>query len=156
MGEEFALQLTDGSLNSQPSYSPTHAPNGETVSWKEWRNAVQWWKGTAFSITICQYLAVDSWIALDATASMRWAQSRFRVHVLHRYITEMHNSSKGIDSTSNPTSHSLHTAIPHNNTFLHFQSQTHTQSYNCTTHQATDTLIQHTALQTRNHPVYSF
>ena len=69
---------------------------------------------------------------------------------------KMHNSSKGIDSTSNPTSHSLHTTIPHNNTFLHFQSQTHLQSYNCTTHQATDTLIQHTALQTRNHPLHSF
>lgn len=82
MGEEFALQLTDGSLNSQPSYSPTHAPNGETVSWKEWRNAVQWWKGTVFNITICQYHAAHSWIALDASASMRWGQSRFRVHFL--------------------------------------------------------------------------
>ena len=156
MGEELALQLTDGSLHSQPSYSPTHAPNGETVSWKEWRNAVQWWKGTAFNITICQYLAVDSWIALDASAAMRWGQSHFRVHFLHRHNIETHNSSKGIESTSNPTSHSLHTAIPHNNAILHFQSQTHLRSYNCSTHQATGTLIQHTALQTRNHPVYSF
>lgn len=113
-------------------------------------------KRGAFNITICQYLAVDSWIALDTTAAMRWGQSHFRVHFLHRHNIETHYSSKGIESTSNPTLHSLHTAIPHNNAILHFQSQTHLQSYNCTTHQATGTLIQHTALQTRNHPLHSF
>ena len=156
MGEEFALRLTDGSLHSQPLYSPIHAPNEETVSWKERRNAAQWWKGTAFSITICQYLAVDSWIALDTSASMRWGQSHFRVHFLHQYSTEMHYNSKGIESTSNPTSHSHHTAIPHSSSILHFKSQAHHQSYNCTTHQATDTLIQHTTLKTRNYPLHSF
>ena len=126
-GRRIHIVINWSSLNSQPSYSPTHASTRKQLAERNGGMQSNGEKGTAFSITICQYLVAHSWIALDTSASMRWGQSHFRVHFLHRYSIETHYSSKGIESTSNLTSHSHRTAIPHNNAILHFQSQTHPQ-----------------------------